>query len=108
MSGSIPPATAQQIPLVQLPNQQDPKLSDKQKGERLDTGFAIGGAVGIALMAIVVCAAITTMTLTPVGLLIAIGISIVVLIACMVAGRTIAKNWDAILGFFGRQPTAPT
>lgn len=98
-------ASGSPVPLVRMDQQQDPALTSKQMQERSDLGVATGGVVGVALMAIVAVCAVT-MSLTPFGFLLAIGISFVALIACMVAGNVIAKNWEAIMGFFGKQPKA--
>jgi hypothetical protein len=76
-------------------------------GERLELGVATGGILGLAVMAVVVVAA-TYIATTPVGLLIAIGIGFVLLVACIYAGCKTAVNWDAILGFLGIRPKAPS
>ncbi|MDR0727927.1 MAG: hypothetical protein LBF26_03495 [Puniceicoccales bacterium] len=92
---------------MQLQDQYPPKLSEKQMEERCNMGVMAGGIVGLALMGIILCC-IPPLAFTPFSILLAIGISFVALIACLVAGNMVAKNWDAILGFFGKQPKAPS
>jgi hypothetical protein len=88
-----------------MDSQQDPKLSDKQMAERVQLGATTGSIVGFSLMAIVTCLAISA-SLTPVGLSVAIGGGFIAVIACTLGGQFVAFRWDAVMGFFGRQPKA--
>ncbi|MDR1456783.1 MAG: hypothetical protein LBI34_01865 [Puniceicoccales bacterium] len=101
------PDVCADIPLVRMNNQQDPKLTAKQMEERSDAGLIAGGFVGMPLMGVMISCLCSASGLTVSGILFGVGISFTALFACLIAGNTIAKNWDAILGFLGKQPTAP-
>ncbi|MDR2341384.1 MAG: hypothetical protein LBD72_03615 [Puniceicoccales bacterium] len=92
--------------LTRLDSQNPATPTKRQIDERVDIGVATGGAVGVTLMACVLVYT-TLVAVTPAGIFVGLGISLGILLACMVIGNVVARNLNAILGFFGRQPSAP-